>query len=87
MDIGENYETKLRLGVGSSLHKNEINKLASQVKTKGYTIVPLEVYAKNGYIKILIGLAKGKHSYDKRDVLKQKAIKMDVNKQLKTAGF
>lgn len=69
------------------LHKNEINKLTSQVKTKGYTIIPLEVYAKNGYIKILVGLAKGKHSYDKREVLKQKTIKIDVNKQLKTAGF
>ena len=69
------------------LHKNEINKLASQVKTKGYTIIPLEVYTKNGYIKILIGLAKGKHSYDKRDVLKQKTIKIDVNRQLKTTSF
>lgn len=69
------------------LHKNEINKLASQVKTKGYTIIPLEVYTKNGYIKILIGLAKGKHSYDKRETLKQKVIKMDVNRELKTTSF
>ena len=69
------------------LHKNEINKLASQVKTKGYTIIPLEVYTKNGYIKILIGLAKGKHPYDKRETLKQKVIKMDVNRELKNANF
>ena len=69
------------------LHKKEINKLAGQVKIKGYTIIPLEVYTKNGYIKILIGLAKGKHSYDKRNVLKQKTIKIDVNRQLKTTSF
>ena len=69
------------------LHKKEINKLAGQVKIKGYTIIPLEVYTKNGYIKILIGLAKGKHSYDKRETLKQKVIKMDVNRQLKTTSF
>lgn len=69
------------------LHKKEINRLAGQVKTKGYTIIPLEVYMKNGYIKVLIGLAKGKHSYDKRETLKQKAIKMDVNRQLKNANF
>jgi SsrA-binding protein len=69
------------------LHKKEINKLTSQVKTKGYTIIPLEVYIKNGYIKVLIGLAKGKHSYDKRETLKQKTIKMDVSRQLKNANF
>ena len=69
------------------LHKKEINKLAGQVKIKGYTIIPLDVYTKNGYIKILIGLAKGKHSYDKRETLKQKVIKMDVNRQLKTTSF
>ena len=69
------------------LHKKEINKLAGQVKIKGYTIIPLEVYTKNGYIKILIGLAKGKHSYDKRETLKQKVIKMDVNRELKNANF
>lgn len=69
------------------LHKKEINKLTSQVKTKGYTIIPLEVYIKNGYIKVLIGLAKGKHSYDKRETLKQKTIKTDVNRQLKNANF
>ena len=69
------------------LHKKEINKLNKKEKTKGYTIIPLEVYIKNGYIKVLIGLAKGKHSYDKRETLKQKTIKMDVNRQLKNANF
>ena len=49
------------------LHKAEINKLAGQVKMKGYTIMPLRVYLKGSLVKIEIGLARGKKSYDKND--------------------
>ncbi|MBP5160223.1 MAG: SsrA-binding protein SmpB [Lachnospiraceae bacterium] len=48
------------------LHKSEINKLAGRVNEKGYTIVPLNVYFKDGLVKLEIGLARGKKLYDKR---------------------
>jgi SsrA-binding protein len=49
------------------LHKQEIMKLAGQIAVKGYTLVPLQVYFKNGRAKVEIGLAKGKKLYDKRE--------------------
>ena len=54
------------------LHKREIMKLAGQVQAKGYTLMPLQVYFKNGRVKIEIGLARGKKLYDKRDDLKDR---------------
>ena len=46
------------------LHRAEINKLTGQLATKGYTLVPLEVYFKGSLVKVQIGLAKGKKLYD-----------------------
>lgn len=65
------------------LHRKEIDKLFGQVQQKGYTIVPLKIYIKNGYAKVLIGLGKGKKLYDKREDLKQKQMKRDIDRALK----
>ena len=54
------------------LHKYEINKLAGKVAEKGYTLVPLQVYLKNGKVKTEIGLARGKKLYDKRQDIARK---------------
>ncbi len=54
------------------LHKNEIRKLLEEVKQEGYTLVPLKVYLKNGKAKILIGVARGKKLYDKREAIKKR---------------
>ena len=54
------------------LHKNEIRKLLEEVKQEGYTLVPLKVYLKNDKAKILIGVAKGKKLYDKREAIKKR---------------
>lgn len=54
------------------LHKKEIRKLLEEVKQEGYTLVPLKVYLKNGKAKILIGVARGKKLYDKREAIKKK---------------
>ena len=51
------------------LHKKQINKLIGETKNTGITLVPLKVYIKDGYAKVLIGLAKGKKQYDKREDL------------------
>lgn len=62
------------------LHKKQIKYLIEETKTTGVTLVPLKVYLKNGVAKVLIGLAKGKKSYDKRDALKQKDMKREIDR-------
>jgi len=59
------------------LNRKEINKLAGRVAQKGETVIPLNLHWSKGRVKVSIGLAKGKKLHDKRDTLKDKAIKMD----------
>ena len=64
-------------------NRAEINKLFGIVRIKGYTLVPVEVYiSHNGRAKILLGLCRGKHKYDKRQVLKDKDIKRKIEKSI-----
>ncbi|GCF93387.1 SsrA-binding protein [Enterococcus florum] len=65
------------------LHKKQISKLIGETKNTGITLVPLKVYLKNGYAKALIGLAKGKHQYDKREDLKRKDVDRQISRTLK----
>ena len=67
------------------LHKREIMKLAGQVQAKGYTLMPLQVYFKNGRVKIEIGLARGKKLYDKRDDLRKKAMKRETERDFRNS--
>ncbi|OKL36261.1 SsrA-binding protein SmpB [Domibacillus mangrovi] len=62
------------------LHRKQINTLIGETKEAGYSIVPLKIYLKDGYAKMLIGLAKGKKKYDKREDLKQKEAKRDIER-------
>lgn len=68
------------------LHKKQIQKLIGETKNTGVTLVPLKVYLKDGYAKVLIGLAKGKRSYDKREALKRKDIDRQIQRTLKDHG-
>ena len=65
------------------MHKREILKLHDKIRLEGYTLVPLKVYFKNNKAKILLGVAKGKKNYDKRESIKEKDIKRDIEKALK----
>ncbi len=65
-------------------HKNEIRKLAQQVKLQGYTLVPLSLYFKHGRVKVELGLCKGKKLYDKRATDAARAAKRDIDRALKT---
>ena len=65
------------------LHKKEIDRLIGLTKEKGYTLVPLRVYIKNGFAKVLIGLGKGKKKYDKREDLKEKDAKREIQRAFK----
>lgn len=65
------------------LHKYEITKLASKIAEKGFTLVPLEVYLKNGRVKVEIGLARGKKLYDKRADIAKKDQRREAEKEFK----
>ena len=60
------------------LHKREIGRLLGLVKQKGYTLVALRLYQKNGKIKVAIGVARGKKLHDKRDVAAEKESQRDI---------
>lgn len=65
------------------MHKSEILKLFGKTREKGFTLVPLRVYFKRGRAKMEIALASGKHTFDKRRTLADKAMKRDVERVLK----
>ncbi|MBO4853232.1 MAG: SsrA-binding protein SmpB [Schwartzia sp.] len=65
------------------MHKSEIMKLFGKTREKGFTLVPLRVYFKRGRAKMEIALASGKHTFDKRRTLADKAMKRDVERELK----
>lgn len=65
------------------LHKSEINKLAGKIAEKGFTLVPLQVYFKDGRAKVEIGLARGKKLYDKRQDIAKKDQKREAEKEFK----
>ena len=60
------------------LHKREIRKLAGKVAERGYTLVPLSLYWKDGKAKVDLALAKGRKSFDKREALREKDIRRDI---------
>lgn len=68
------------------LHRREIDKLYGLVQQRGYTIVPLRLYIKNGFAKLLIGLGRGKKQHDKREDLKQRQMQRDIDRALKDMG-
>lgn len=65
------------------LHKSEISKLIGELAQKGYTLVPLSMYLKNGKVKLSIGLGKGKKSYDKREAIAKRESEIRVRRELK----
>lgn len=67
------------------LHKKQIQALLKAQNTSGVTLIPLKVYMKNGYAKVLIGVAKGKKQYDKRETLKQKDINRQIDRTIKSS--
>lgn len=67
------------------LHKQEIRKLDAASQQQGYTIVPLQVYFKNGRAKIEIGLGKGKKLYDKRATVAKKDAKREAQREFKVS--
>ncbi len=66
------------------LHKEEIRRLTIKVEQKGYTLVPLNLHWKDGKVKCEIALAKGKAEHDKRDTIKDREGKREVERAMKS---
>lgn len=62
------------------MHKAEIKKLKEEVKLQGVSLIPLKLYFKGNKVKILVGLCRGKHNYDKRETIKQRDIDRENRK-------
>ena len=69
------------------MHKDEIRKLTGKISEKGFTIVPLQVYFKDGRAKIEIGLARGKKLYDKRQDIAKKDQRREAEKEFKVKNL
>ena len=65
------------------LNRRELDKIYSKIKEKGFTCIPLKIYFKDNLIKLEIAIAKGKHTYDKKETLAKKDIERDTQRQLK----
>lgn len=87
MTVGEYQPAGTRQHVGDRprtllAHKREIEKLHRQVMQKGMTIVPLRLYFKSGYAKVLIGVAEGKAAHDKRESIAEREAKRDIDRAM-----
>ena len=65
------------------MHKREILKLKDKIEKEGYTLIPLKMYFKGSILKVLIGLAKGKKNYDKREAIKKRDTEREMQKIIK----
>lgn len=68
------------------LHKREIKKLYGKTRERGFTLVPLSIYFKKGKAKLEMGLGKGKAKYDKREAIKKKDERRDMDRAMKERG-
>jgi SsrA-binding protein len=68
------------------LHRREIDKLVAKASDKGFTLVPLQIYFKNGMAKVEISVARGRKLYDKRDALKKQDARRDMDRAMRGRG-
>jgi SsrA-binding protein len=66
------------------LHRGEISRLNGKVKERGLTLIPLRLYFKNGRAKVELGLARGKKQYDKREAIKEREIRREMDRAMKS---
>ncbi len=65
------------------LHRQEIKRIIGKLNEKGFTLVPMKLYFKNGHVKVLLGLGKGKTLYDKRKTIQQRDIDRETQREMK----
>ncbi|MCL2861576.1 MAG: SsrA-binding protein SmpB [Firmicutes bacterium] len=79
---GSHFNAEPRRNRKLLLNKHEIKKLIGKIAQKGFTLVPTKVYFKGNYLKVEIGLAKGKKQHDKRETLKEKQLKRESEREI-----
>jgi len=67
------------------MHRKEIDSLRGKIEAKGYTLIPLKLYFKDSFAKVEIGLARGKKLFEKRDTIKEREAKREIEKARKTS--
>jgi SsrA-binding protein len=80
---GNRYNHEPRRRRKLLLHRREIRRIYGKTRERGFTLIPLKVYFKNGKAKVEIGIGKGKKLYDKRDDLKRRDDKRDMERALR----
>jgi SsrA-binding protein len=65
------------------LHRSEIDKLNGRIQERGLTVIPLKIYFKNGRAKVLIGVGRGKKTYDKRESIKQREMRREADRAMR----
>lgn len=65
------------------LHRKEIDRLTGKVTAKGYTLVPLKIYFKDSFAKVEIGVAKGKRFFEKRDTIREREARREIERAMK----
>jgi SsrA-binding protein len=66
------------------MHREQIDKLGGKAATKGYTLIPLKVYFKDSFAKVEIGVAKGKRLFEKRETIKEKEARREIERAMKS---
>lgn len=66
------------------LHRKEIERIKNKAQQKGYTLMPLKIYFKGPYVKVEVGLAKGKKTYEKRETIKEREAKRTIERAMKS---
>jgi SsrA-binding protein len=82
-EFGSYYNHDERRDRKLLLKRNEIKEIDKRINQRGFTLVPLKLYFKGGYAKILLGLARGKKQYDKRDDIKEKDVRRELDRKVK----
>ena len=65
------------------LHKEEIKRLKRKTEEKGYTLIPIDFYLKNGRVKLTLGICKGKKQFDKRASIKERDVNRDIQREFR----
>lgn len=66
------------------MHREEIDRLSGKATTKGYTLIPLKIYFKDSFAKVEIGTAKGKRLFEKRETIKEREAKREIERAMKS---
>ena len=66
------------------MHRMEISRLSGKVAAKGFTLIPLKIYFKDSFVKVEIGLARGKKLFEKRDTIKEKEARREIERAMKS---